>query len=161
VEAGAPRVVLDHTAVEATIMRAGYTGVLCNGGENPAATAGVTFTCVAAAGKVIDVTITSADGRYTWSPSSETTVSALDDLAAKLRCAFVEESDDHELYTSDQGSCGDLILYLFKGEPQRDDWLAAAQATGGNYVVGPTWIVSAREPASARSAQAVVGGELQ
>jgi hypothetical protein len=61
--------VLDHTAVEQTIEKAGYTGVVCNGGENPEVKKGATFTCTADGAKQITVTMTDDEGKYTWSPA--------------------------------------------------------------------------------------------
>jgi hypothetical protein len=63
------RVVLDHTAVEQTIEKAGYTGVVCNGGQDPEVIVDATFPCTADGGKAITVTITSATGNYAWSPN--------------------------------------------------------------------------------------------
>jgi hypothetical protein len=82
-------------------------------------------------------------------------------LATKLGCTFVEETDGHTLYTSDEGSCGDLTLSLFAGARQRDSWLSIAQGFGGDYLVGSTWVVSADSPAAVKSAQAKVGGQLR
>jgi hypothetical protein len=101
-----------------------------------------------------------------------TAVRDLHDLAGKLGCTFVEDTDEHELYTSDEGSCAslggpaenrtvDLTLYLFDGARQRESWLAFAQPFGGNYLVGSTWVVSADSPAAVKSAQAKVGGQLR
>jgi hypothetical protein len=61
--------VLDHTAVEQTIEKARYTGVVCNGGQGPEVIVGATFPCTADRGKAITVTITSATGNYAWSPN--------------------------------------------------------------------------------------------
>jgi hypothetical protein len=85
----------------------------------------------------------------------------LHDLAGKLGCTFVEETDGHTLYTSDEGSCGDLTLSLFTGARQRDSWLSIAQGFGGNYLVGSTWVVSADSPAAVKSAQAKAGGQVR
>jgi hypothetical protein len=90
-----------------------------------------------------------------------TAVRDLHDLATKLGCTFVEDTDEHELYTSDEGSCGDLTLYLFAGARQRDSWLSIAQGFGGSYLVGSTWVVSADSPAAVKSAQAKVGGQIR
>jgi uncharacterized protein DUF4333 len=62
--------VLDHTAVEQQIEKAGYTNVVCNDGKNPTVKKGATFTCTADGGRTVTVTITSSDGHYAWSPSS-------------------------------------------------------------------------------------------
>jgi len=63
------RKVLDHTAVERTVEKGGYTGVVCNGGENPEVKKGATFTCTADGGKEVTVTMTNDSGNYAWSPS--------------------------------------------------------------------------------------------
>ncbi|HEY7046321.1 MAG TPA: DUF4333 domain-containing protein [Jatrophihabitantaceae bacterium] len=62
--------VLDHTAVEKTIEKGGYTNVKCNNGKNPKVKKGATFTCTADGGKKVTVTITSDSGNYAWSPAS-------------------------------------------------------------------------------------------
>jgi len=62
--------VLDHTAVEKTIEKGGYTNVRCNNGKNPKVKKGATFTCTADGGKKVTVTITSTSGNYAWSPAS-------------------------------------------------------------------------------------------
>jgi hypothetical protein len=66
------RTVLDRHAVETTIEEHGYTGVVCNHGVDPEVEVGGTFTCVADGGKLLDVTITSANGDYAWTPSTRT-----------------------------------------------------------------------------------------
>jgi Domain of unknown function (DUF4333) len=63
---------LSNTAVEQTIEqqsqgRGDFTNVSCPSGQK--AQAGVTFTCTAAGGKKITVTVTSDNGDYTWTPS--------------------------------------------------------------------------------------------
>jgi hypothetical protein len=90
---------------------------------------------------------------------SSTGVRDLHDLASSLGCAFVEDTDEHELYTSDQGACRDLTLYAFDGARQRESWLALASDFGGNYLVGTTWVVAADEPSAAASAQSKIGGQ--
>jgi hypothetical protein len=64
------RTVLDRHAVETTIeQQAGFTGVVCNHGVDPEVEIGGQFTCTADGGKMVTVTINSADGNYTWRPS--------------------------------------------------------------------------------------------
>ncbi|HEY3714047.1 MAG TPA: DUF4333 domain-containing protein [Jatrophihabitantaceae bacterium] len=62
--------VLDHSAVEKTIEKGGYTNVKCNDGKNPKVKKGATFTCTADGGKKVNVTITNSSGNYAWSPAS-------------------------------------------------------------------------------------------
>lgn len=90
-----------------------------------------------------------------------TAVRDLHDLATSLGCTFTEDTGEHELYTSDEGSCGDLTLYLFDGARQRESWLSIAHGFGGDYLVGTTWVISADIPAAVKSAQAKVGGQLR
>jgi hypothetical protein len=86
---------------------------------------------------------------------------SLPTLAAKLGCTFVEDTEQHELYTKDEGSCGPLTLYSFATPAQRDSWLDAAQGFGGNFLVGSTWVATADNPADLTKAQGKAGGDLR
>jgi hypothetical protein len=62
--------VLDHSAVEKTLEKqTGFTNIKCNDGKNPTVKKGKTFTCTADGGKKVTVTITKANGEYTWQPA--------------------------------------------------------------------------------------------
>jgi hypothetical protein len=80
-------------------------------------------------------------------------------LCTKLGHSFTEETGEHELYTSDQGECGQLTLRAFNGSGTRDQWLKVAQNFGGNYLVGDGWVVTADDPAVLDAARTKVGGE--
>jgi hypothetical protein len=62
--------VLDHSAVEQTLEKSGYSNVKCNDGKNPTVKKGATFTCTADGGTKITVTIAKSNGDYTWAPTS-------------------------------------------------------------------------------------------
>ncbi len=83
---------------------------------------------------------------------------SLPTLCTKLGHSFTEETGEHELYTSDQGECGQLTLRAFNGSGTRDQWLAVAQQFGGNYLVGDRWVVVSDDPALLDTARTKVGG---
>jgi hypothetical protein len=86
---------------------------------------------------------------------------SLSTLAAGIGCTFVEDTEQHELYTSDQGACGAMTLYSFANTHNRDSWLDAAQGFGGNFLVSGRWVATADNPADLTKAQAKVGGGLR
>jgi hypothetical protein len=88
-------------------------------------------------------------------------VSDLAGLCAKLGGNFTEETDQHELYTSDEGSCFGSRLYWFARTALRDQWLAQALQFGGNYVVGDRWAISVDDPAKAQFVAAETGGQVR
>ena len=60
---------LSHTAVQSTITSQSggrYTNVMCNNGADVRLKSGRTFTCTAAGGTQIEVTMTDGKGTYTW-----------------------------------------------------------------------------------------------
>lgn len=57
---------LDHAAVEEQIEGWGYTGVACDHGVNPPIIVHSQFSCTAAGGQLIVVTITTTSGNYVW-----------------------------------------------------------------------------------------------
>jgi hypothetical protein len=61
---------LDHTGVEHTIERSGYTDVVCDNGISPPVHPRVSFSCVAAGAQHIAVTILNKKGDYVWTPTS-------------------------------------------------------------------------------------------
>jgi hypothetical protein len=87
--------------------------------------------------------------------SEQTSLTA---LCTKLGGTFKEDTDQHELFTSDEGDCGTYTVYLFAGKSQRDSWLSAARAFGGNFAVGPDWIIATDNPADAATARQKLGG---
>lgn len=82
-------------------------------------------------------------------------------LCTALGQTFTEATDEHTLYSSDEGTCGAFTVSWFASRSQRDAWVSAATQFGGDYVVGPAWVVSVDDPASARQVQSVVGGVVK
>jgi len=93
------------------------------------------------------------------STASTASTAGLPALCTKLGHAFTEETGEHEVYTSDQGECGQLTLRAFNGSGTRDQWLKVAQNFGGAYLVGDGWVVTADDPAVLDAARTKVGGE--
>jgi hypothetical protein len=80
-------------------------------------------------------------------------------LCTKLGHSFAEESGEHELYTSDEGGCGQVRLYAFNSDNNRNQWLNVAQGFGGAYLVGDQWVIAADDPSLLDAARTKVGGE--
>jgi hypothetical protein len=57
---------LDHASVEQQIANWGYTGVVCNHGDDLQIIMYAQYTCLADGNQQIRVTITAASGNYVW-----------------------------------------------------------------------------------------------
>lgn len=79
-------------------------------------------------------------------------------LASELGCHY--EDTTSQLFTRENGRCGDIHLHTFSGNDTRDSWLKAAESFGGMYLVGDGWVISG-DKAELQAAQAKVGGEIQ
>jgi hypothetical protein len=83
-------------------------------------------------------------------------------LCTAMGATFAEETDEHTLFTSDEGYCGDAAtVSWFASSKLRDSWLEAALAFGGVYVVGDRWALTLDSPTAARQVQARVGGTVK
>jgi len=60
---------LDHVSVEQQIANWGYTGVVCNHGDDLQIIVHAQYTCLADGNQQIRVTITTASGNYVWGPT--------------------------------------------------------------------------------------------
>ncbi len=92
-------------------------------------------------------------------------------LAAALQakgvtCTSLDTSGQSELYTRESGICqgpnGDsLDLTVFTDDTNRDSWYNAAKASGGNFVLGDRWGISADHPATAQQIEQAIGGQVR
>lgn len=85
-------------------------------------------------------------------------------LCTKMGGDFIEADGEHELGTSDQGSCSDdptTLVYWFGSDTARDRWLSVALEAGGNYVIGPRWAIDVDDPQKAAFIAAQTGGQVR
>lgn len=88
------------------------------------------------------------------------------DSVGDIAAALSDEGIDCEITTSspgrlvaDYGTCGELDLFVFDSEEDRDRWLNVG-ADLGEVVIGPNWTVLARSKGDAREIADALGGDL-
>jgi hypothetical protein len=70
-----------------------------------------------------------------------------------------------QLFTHEDGRCSigdeDVNVVTFDGPSQRDQYLEAAEQSGGIYVTGETWAVRTETQATADKVKDALGGETR
>jgi hypothetical protein len=80
-------------------------------------------------------------------------------IADEIGCEYEGGSD--ELFVKEGGSCGDVAIYVFKDNANRDQYVEAASSLGGTYLVGDKWVVSAESADQLQGARDKIGGDIK
>jgi hypothetical protein len=71
----------------------------------------------------------------------------------------IDSSSPGEL-VADYGTCGELDLFVFDSEDDRDRWLKVG-ADLGDVVVGPNWAILPDDDGDAREIAEALGGDVR
>lgn len=123
---------------------------------------------LALAATLVALTACSAhSGAHSPSASSAPTVDATE-VSSSLICDRLADlggtytpDPAPELYVTEQGDCGPLIVYRFARASLRDKWLRASLEFGGIYVVGPDWAVPVDDTSTAELVASRLGGTVR
>ena len=84
-----------------------------------------------------------------------------------MAAALSDEGIDCEIETSspgrlvaDYGTCGELDLFVFDSEDDRDRWLKVGSELG-EVAVGPNWTILPDDEADAQKIADALGGEVR